>query len=265
MISLKGEQELARMRGAGQAVAEALFAMAAHAAPGVRTREFDEIAREVFAKHDATPSFLGYPAAKAGVEPFPAAVTVSVNEEVVHGIPGERVLHDGDIVSLDCGCIWRSYHADAAITVPVGQISADAQRLIEVTRGALAAGIAAMAPGAWLWDVMQSVQEFVERHGYGVVREYQGHGIGRQMHEPPSVPNFLGDPRPKNMPLRRGLTIAMEPMVTAGDWRTRVLDDGWTVVTSDSSLAGHFEHTIAVVDGGAEVLTEVKGEWRREA
>ncbi len=245
------------MRQAGRAVAEALAAMSAHVAPGVRTRELDEIARAIFAGHDATPSFLDYPASRPGVPPFPAAVTVSVNEEIVHGIPGDRTLEDGDIVGLDCGCVWRGYHADAAVTVPVGRVSKDAECIIETTRRALAEGIAAMRPGARLWDVIVAVQEYVESRGFGVVREYQGHGIGRQMHEPPSVPNFLGHPRPPNLRLRPGLTIAMEPMVTAGDWHTRALDDGWTVVTRDGSLSSHFEHTVAVVEMGCEVLTKL--------
>jgi methionyl aminopeptidase len=255
VIRLKSEGELARMREAGRTVARALAEMAAHVAPGVPTAEFDAIARDVMAAADAVPSFLHYPAATPGVSVFPAAVTVSVNEEIVHGLPGERRLAEGDIVSLDCGCSWRGYHADAAVTVPVGSVRPDAARLIEVTRGALEAGIAATRPGAWLWDVMAAVQGYVEAHGFAVVREYQGHGIGRAMHEPPSVPNFLGQPRPPNVRLRPGLTFALEPMVTAGDWRTRALADGWTVVTADGSLSAHFEHTLAVSVGAVEVLT----------
>jgi methionyl aminopeptidase len=255
MISLKGDDGLARMRVAGRAVSEALAAMAAHVAPGIATSELDDIAREVFAAHDATPSFLGYPAARTGVSPFPAAVTVSVNEEIVHGIPGARRLSEGDIVSIDCGCIWRNYHADAAVTVPVGEVPSEVRALIDVSRDALMAGISALQPGNRLWDAIRAVQGHVEEKGFAVVREYQGHGIGRNMHEPPSVPNFLGEPRPPNIRLRPGLTIAMEPMVTAGDWRTTTLEDGWTVVTSDNSLSSHFEHTIAVTKDGAEILT----------
>jgi methionyl aminopeptidase len=222
----------------------------------VTTAQLNALAEEVIRTAGATPSFLDYPSTTPGVAPFPACVTISVNEQIVHGIPGERVLRAGDIVSLDCGCSWRGYHADAALTVPVGAVTPEAERLIEVARGSLAAGIAAMRAGNWLWDVMRTVQEHVESRGYGVVREYQGHGIGRSMHEPPSVPNFLGEPRPPNLRLRPGLTVALEPMVTAGDWHTTSLADGWTVVTLDGSLAAHFEHTVAVTRNGAEVLTE---------
>jgi methionyl aminopeptidase len=255
VISLKGADELARMRQAGRIVALALEAMAAHVAPGVRTIELDEIARRIIASHGAEPSFLGYPSGSPGVPPFPASVCVSINNVIVHGQPGEFALRNGDIVSLDCGCVWRGYHADAATTIGVGSIDGAAQNLMEVTHGALVAGIGAVRPGAWLWDVIQAVQTHVEGNGLAVVREYQGHGIGRQMHEPPSVPNFLGEPRPPNVRLRPGLTFALEPMVTAGTWRTRTLADGWTVVTQDGSLAAHFEHTLAVAASGVDILT----------
>jgi len=255
MIALKNADELERMRGAGRIVDRALAQMAAAVAPGVPTITFDRIARDVIFGADATPSFLHYPAATRGVAAFPASVTVSVNDEIVHGIPGERTLQAGDIVSLDCGCAWRGYHADAALTVGVGPISPAATRLLDATAGALEAGMRAVRPGGWLWDVMAAIQAHVEGHGYGVVREYQGHGIGREMHEPPSVPNFLGHPRPPNVRLRPGLTFALEPMVTERDWHTRALDDGWTVVTADGGLAAHFEHTLAVTSGGVEVLT----------
>ncbi len=256
MITLKSGAELDRMRMAGSIVAEALAAMSAHAAPGVRTREFDEIARDIFASHDATPSFLGYPSPSAGVESFPAVVTVSINEEVVHGIPGDREVVDGDLVSLDCGCIWQGYHGDAAVTVAVGTVADETLRLMEITRGALMRGIAGFVPGGWLWDAISAIQEHVEANGFSVVKQYQGHGIGRQMHEAPSVPNFIGQPRPKNMRLQPGLTVALEPMVTAGKWQTKTLDDGWTVVTVDNALSCHFEHTIAVTEDGPEILTK---------
>lgn len=255
MVKLKSTEELSRMRRAGQIVAEALATMAEHVAPGMTTLELDALAEEVIRSAGATPSFLNYPAPNAGVAPFPACATISVNEQIVHGIPGARILRDGDIVSLDCGCAWRGYHADAAVTMPVGQASPEALRLIQTARGALDAGIAAMRSGAWLWDVVRTVQDYVEGLGYGVVREYQGHGIGRAMHELPNVPNFLEDPRPPNLRLRPGLTIALEPMVTAGDWHTEALADGWTIVTRDGSLAAHFEHTIAVTNNGAVILT----------
>lgn len=242
------------MRVAGEVVARVLCALAAHAAPGVATQEFDAIARRIAAESGVRPAFLGYRGGARGL-PFPASVCVSVNEEVVHGIPGERRLVEGDIVSLDFGCTWRGYHGDAAVTVPVGKVDAEKARLIAAARGALEAGIAAARPNGWLWDVIEAIHGHVRDQGFQVVREYQGHGIGRQMHEPPSVPNFLGEPPPPNVRLRPGLTIALEPMVTAGDWRTRTLEDGWTVVTRDGRPAAHFEHTIAVTAEGVEILT----------
>ncbi len=245
------------MRVAGAIVARVLAALAEHARVGTPTRELDELALELTRESGATPAFLGYRGGARG-EPYPACVCVSINEEVVHGIPGERRLAPGDIVSLDYGCAWQGYYGDAALTVGVGPISEDRSRLLEAARGALVAGIAAARPGGWLWDVISSIQAYVEERQFRVVREYQGHGIGRQMHEPPSVPNFMGDPPPPNVRLRPGLTLALEPMVTAGDWRTETLPDGWTVVTRDRRPAAHFEHTIAVTEDGVEVLTALE-------
>ncbi len=242
------------MRAAGAIVARVLAALVSHARPGTPTSELDRLARELTRESQAVPAFLGYPGGARG-EPYPACVCVSINEQVVHGIPGERRLVEGDIVSLDYGCFYQGYCGDAALTVGIGTIREDLVRLLEVTRGALMAGIAAARPGGWLWDVIEAIQGHVEGQGFQVVREYQGHGIGRRMHEPPSVPNFMSEPRPPNVRLRPGLTLALEPMVTAGDWRTRVLEDGWTVVTRDGRPAAHFEHTIAVTEGGVEILT----------
>jgi methionyl aminopeptidase len=180
-----------------------------------------------------------------------------VNDEVVHGIPGERVLHEGDIVSLDFGAIYRGFHGDAAVTVGVGKISAEAKELMEITEGALKAGIATARAGARLGDVSAAIQAYAERRGYAVVREYTGHGIGHEMHEEPQIPNFgVSGMGPV---LKKGMAIALEPMLNAGDWHTRVDADQWTVRTADGSLSAHFEHTIAIADGAAEVLTVREG------
>lgn len=257
-VTLKSARELALMRKAGQIVVEALAAMTERVAPGVTTAELDAIAAEVIAKHGAIPSFKGVPANKDGVSHFPATITASVNEEIVHGIPGPRRLREGDIISLDVGAIYQGYHGDAAVTVPVGKINGDTQRLLKITEVSLYAGIEQVRPGGRLWDVIRAIQTTIEFNGFGVIREYQGHGIGRSMWEPPSVPNFLayGGPMPENYRLRPGMTFALEPMVAAGDWRTEVLSDGWTVITADRSLSAHFEHTIAVTDNGPEILTQ---------
>ena len=245
------------MRKAGQIVAEALAAMTEQVAPGVTTAELEAIAAEVIERHDAIPSFRGVPANTPGVPDFPAAITACVNEEIVHGIPGPRRLREGDIVSLDVGAIYQGYHGDAAVTVPVGQINGEVEHLLEVTEAALYAGIEQAQPGHRLWDIIRAIQHTVESNGFSVIREYQGHGIGQSMHEPPSVPNFLGytGQKPRNYLLRPGMTLALEPMVAAGDWRTKVLADGWTVVTADRSLSAHFEHTIVVTENGPEILT----------
>jgi len=236
------------MRRAGRIVAEALALLAERIRPGITTAELDALAHRFIVGHDATPSFKGY-------RGFPASLCVSINEEVVHGIPGQRVLREGDIVSLDVGAIYHGYHGDAAITVGVGKIGEEAQRLLEVTKGALAAGIAAARAGNRVGDISWAIQNYVESRGYGVVREYTGHGIGSQMHEDPQIPNF-GQPR-RGPLLRPGMTFALEPMVTIGDGRTRVLSDNWTVVTLDGQLSAHFEHTIAVTEDEPEILTRL--------
>jgi len=252
MIVVKSREELARMRQAGRIVAEVLEAMREHARPGVTTGELDALAYEIISRRGAVPSFKGY-------RGFPASICASVNEQIVHGIPGSRVLCEGDILSVDVGAIYRGYHGDAAITVGIGTISPEARRLMAVTLQALEAGIQQVRPGGRLWDVIRAIQTRVESAGYQVVREYQGHGIGRDMHEDPSIPNYLGNSnvRPRNVHLRVGMTLALEPMVVAGDWHTRVLDDGWTVVTADGKLAAHFEHTVAVTENGPEILTRL--------
>ena len=236
------------MRKAGRVVAEMHAACRYACRPGATTADLDRAAREVLAKRGARSNFLGY-----GQPPFPAVICSSVNDEVVHGIPGSRVLEEGDIVSIDCGAIIQGWHGDAAITVPVGNVAPAAQRLIDVTERSLAAGIAALVDGGRLHDVGAAVQRVVEAAGLGVVRDYVGHAIGTAMHEAPDVPNYWpGTPGPR---LRVGHVFAVEPMVTAGSPDTVLDDDGWTVKTADGSLAAHSEHTIAITAHGPEILT----------
>jgi methionyl aminopeptidase len=251
MITLKSAREIECMRAAGRIVAEVLARVRAAVAPGITTAELEAIAEQVIiGRYHAVPSFKGY-------RGFPSMLCVSVNEEIVHGIPGPRVLDEGDIVSVDVGVIHEGYHGDAAITVPVGEIDAEGQRLIEVTARALRLGIEVAVPGNWTSDVSRSIQEYVEGQDFSVVREYTGHGIGREMHEEPQIPNYY-DPRAGGrVRLRPGMTFALEPMVNAGGWQTRVLGDHWTVVTADGKRSAHFEHTIAVTKNGPEILTQL--------
>jgi methionyl aminopeptidase len=245
-IIIKSEKEVEIMRQAGRIVATVLDVLKGQVKPGMKTEELDVIAVKELEKLGAKPSFKGY-------RGYPANLCVSVNDEIVHGIPGKRVLRNGDIVSLDFGAIYNGFQGDAALTVGVGDISPEAERLIETTRGALEAGIAAARDGARLGDVSVAIQNYAESRGYSVVREYTGHGIGREMHEEPQIPNFgLPGQGPE---LKKGMTIALEPMVNIGDWRTRVDDNHWTVLTIDGSLSAHFENTIAITDSGSEVLT----------
>jgi len=249
MIVLKSSHELALMRQAGRIVAQVLERFREVVRPGISTLDLERIASHIIEREGAIPSFKGY-------RGFPAAICASINEEIVHGIPSpKRVLEEGDIVSLDVGTIYRGYHGDAAITLPVGQVDEEVQRLLQVTQGALEAGIAQARAGKRLGDISAAIQRYVESRGFNVVREYTGHGIGQEMHEDPQIPNFG---RPNRGPrLRPGMTFALEPMVTVGDWRTRTLSDGWTVVTADGSLSAHFEHTLAVTNGKPEILTEL--------
>jgi methionyl aminopeptidase len=241
------------MRRANRIVAEVLDMMRERVAPGVTTAELNEMAEAVIRKHNAIPSFKGYP--PGSIHPFPASICASVNDELVHGIPGPRVLQEGDIISVDVGAILDGYHGDAAITLPVGEVDPETLRLLEVTEGALSAGIAAAGLGKRTGDISAAIQAFVEGHGFSVVREYTGHGIGRQMHEEPQVPNY--GPPGKGPRLRKGMTVALEPMVLAGDSCVRVLDDHWTVVSCDGKRTAHFEHTIAITDGKAEILSRL--------
>ena len=247
-IIVKSGQEIEAMRQAGRIVATVLEILKLKVKPGMKTKELDVITARETEKLGAKPSFKGY-------RGFPANLCVSVNDEIVHGIPGERSFNEGDIVSLDLGAIFEGFQGDAAVTVGVGEIGPQAKELIETTEGALKAGIAAAYPEARLGDISAAIQNYAESRGYSVVREYTGHGIGREMHEEPQIPNFgLWGSGPE---LRKGMALALEPMVNVGDWRTRLGDDHWTVLTSDGSLSAHFEHTIVITDTKPEVLTVV--------
>ena len=248
-IIIKSNQEIAAMRQAGRILATILETLKSQVRPGMKTKELDIITTKELEKLGAKPSFKGY-------HGFPANLCVSVNDEIVHGIPGERVLHQGDIVSLDFGVIFQGFQGDAAITVGIGEVNPEAEELMETTKGALEAGIRAARPGARLGDISAAIQDYAERkNGYRVVREYTGHGIGREMHEEPQIPNF-GSPGSGPV-LKKGMTLALEPMVNAGSCGTRLADDHWTVLTADGKLSAHFEHTIAITDGEPEVLTIV--------
>jgi methionyl aminopeptidase len=245
-IIIKSPDEIDAMRHTGSVVASILKTLSKEIKAGVTARHLDDIAVSELARYGATSSFKGY-------RGFPATLCVSINEEIVHGIPGERKIHEGDIVSLDFGAIVDGFHGDAAVTVGVGNISPQAQQLLEITRGSLEMGINAARDGTCLGDVSAAIQYYVESRGFSVVREYTGHGIGREMHEDPQIPNF--GPAGYGPVLHKGMTIAIEPMVNLGGWQTGVKNDGWTVVTADGSLSAHFEKTIAITDGKAEVLT----------
>ena len=237
------------MKEAGRVNALALEAVRKLIRPGIATIELDAAAEEVIRGFGGVPLFKGYP----GPYPFPATLCISINEELVHGFPGKRKLREGDIVSIDCGTLLDGFVGDAAYTVGVGEISSQAQRLLEVTEQALNEGIAKMVVGNRSGDVSSAIQRYVEGQGYHVTREYTGHGVGRQMHEGPQVPNY-GNPG-RGVLLRPGMTIALEPMVLIGTPRTRVLPDQWTVVSADGSLTAHFEHSVAVTEGAPLILT----------
>ena len=256
----KTPEELIIMREAGRITALALQAVREAVRPGVTTLALNAIAEDVIRRHNAVPAFLGYPPGSRN--PFPATITASINEELVHGIPADdRVLQEGDIISIDCGAVYQGFVGDSAFTMGVGAISEAAQRLLDVTEQALQAGIEAARVGHETRDVARTVQRFVEQHGFDVAREYTGHGVGRTMHEEPQVPNWWPAGRRRNrafrsVPLAAGITFALEPMVMAGDPALRTLSDEWTVATRDGALCAHFEHTIAITpDGPPLILT----------
>ncbi len=246
MIVLKSPAEIRQMRAAGRVVALTLEALGEAVRPGVTTAQLDRLAQELLDRHGAISAFKGY-------RGYPACICTSVGSVVVHGIPGPRVLEEGEIIGIDVGAIVDGYYGDAARTFPVGQVSALAQRLLQVTEEALYKGIARARPGNRLSDISHAIQAYVEAAGFSVVREFVGHGIGRQMHEEPQVPN-LGPPG-RGPRLKAGMTLAIEPMVNAGRPEVMLLDDQWTVVTRDGSLSAHFEHTVAITPDGPEILT----------
>jgi methionyl aminopeptidase len=240
------------MRRAGQIVAEVLQRLQAEAKPGVTTLDLDRIAEEMTRKRGAVPAFKGY---RVGTRVFPASLCVSINEEVVHGIPASRALKDGDIVGLDFGVVVEGYYGDAAVTVPVGKITAQAQHLLDATRESLWEGIRTIKVGSRLGDLSHAIQRYAESAGLSVVREFVGHGIGRRLHEEPQVPNF-GEPGRGRL-LREGMVLAIEPMLNLGEPGVLVKDDGWTAVTRDGSLSAHFEHSVAITADGPVVLTQL--------
>lgn len=246
MIVRKSPAEIAIMRRAGRITAEALRVVGEAVVVGVTTAELDRLAEELITSRGAVPAFKGY-------HGFPASICASLNNEVVHGIPGERGLHGGDILSVDIGAIVDGYYGDSAMTFPVGAVSDEARRLLDVTRAALDAGVATCREGMRLHDIGHAVQTVAERAGFGVVREYVGHGIGREMHEEPNVPNF--GQAGTGPTLKRGMVLAIEPMINAGGAAVVSLSDGWTVVTRDGSLSAHFEHTVAITEDGPDILT----------
>jgi methionyl aminopeptidase len=251
VIELKSAREIALMRAGGHILADVVDRLRETVRPGLSTLEIDEDVEAFIRGRGALPAFKGY-------RGFPATVCISINEEVVHGIPSaHRRIKDGDIVGLDLGCIVEGYYADCAFTLAIGDVPPKVQQLLDVTRESLDVAIAECRPGRRLSDVSHAVQAHVEGHGFSVVRAFVGHGIGRALHEDPQIPNF-GDPG-RGPQLRPGMVLAIEPMVTMGSWEVKVLDDGWTAVTRDGSLAAHFEHTIAVTEDGPEVLTSRTG------
>lgn len=246
MIIIKSPREIEQLKKSNAIVAEVFEKLKGIIAPGVTTKELDQVAEECILLKGARPAFKGY-------RGFPATLCISINEEVVHGIPGERRLNEGDIVSLDVGVDFVGYFGDAAITFPVGEVDPEAKRLLEVTEKALTIGIEKAKIGNRLFDISYAIQGWVESHGFSVVRDFVGHGIGRDLHEEPQIPNF-GAPH-QGPRLEKGMVFALEPMVNEGTYEVRVLSDGWTVVTADGKRSAHFEHTIAITDDGAEILS----------
>jgi methionyl aminopeptidase len=245
-MTLKSGQEIAKMRAAGKIVAQALEAMREATRPGITTGELDRIGERFIRDAGAKPSFKG-------LYGFPGTVCVAVNDQVVHGIPGKRVLKAGDIISLDTGAELQGWHGDATITVPVGEIDEESERLVQTTYEALMAGIAQCRAGKRIGDIGHAIQTYAEARGYGVIRQYVGHAIGRKIHEDPQVPNY-GDPGTGTL-LRQGMVLTIEPMLTIGTYETHTLADNWTVVTNDGKRAAQFDHTVAITDGDPEILT----------
>lgn len=246
MINIKSSRDLMQMRDACIISARALKLGGEAVAPGVSTGEIDRIIRKYIENMGAKPSFLGYSG-------YPASACISVNNEVIHGIPGNRIIREGDIVSIDVGAYLDGFHGDCAATFPCGEVSEEAMRLIRVTEQSFWEGIRLARPGKRVYDISHAVQQYVEANGFSVVRDFVGHGVGAKLHEAPEVPNF--GPAGHGPRLQPGMTIAVEPMVCAGDWRVKVLKDGWTTVSADGSMTAHYENTILITDGEPEVLT----------
>jgi len=249
MIIIKNHNEITLMKKAGRIVGETLLLLENEVKPGVTTAQLDRMAEEFITKHGAKPSFKG-------LYGFPSSLCISVNEQVIHGFPGAYVLKDGDIVSIDCGAFFDGFHGDAARTFPVGNISVDAQKLIDITKESFFQGIKFAKEGNKLTDISYGIQSYVEAAGFSVVRDFVGHGIGRKVHEDPNVPNF-GKPG-RGPKLVEGMVLAIEPMINAGTHKVKTLKDGWTVVTTDSSLSAHYENTVAILSDGPEILTLIK-------
>ena len=249
MIIIKNHNEITLMKKAGRIVGETLLLLENEVKPGVTTAQLDRMAEEFITKHGAKPSFKG-------LYGFPSSLCISVNEQVIHGFPGAYVLKDGDIVSIDCGAFFDGFHGDAARTFPVGNISVDAQKLIDITKESFFQGIKFAEEGNKLTDISYGIQSYVEAAGFSVVRDFVGHGIGRKVHEDPNVPNF-GKPG-RGPKLVEGMVLAIEPMINAGTHKVKTLKDGWTVVTTDSSLSAHYENTVAILSDGPEILTLIK-------
>ncbi len=248
MIIRKSKREIELMRKAGKIVAQAHALLAERVAPGITTGELNRLAEEFILNQGAKPSFKGY-------QGFPSTICVAVNEEVVHGFPGDRVLESGDIIGVDLGAIIDGYHGDSAYTLKIGQVSKEASNLLEVTENSLYQGIEQAVIGNRLSDISHAVQEYAENHGYSVVRRFVGHGIGRDLHEDPQIPNF--GPANRGPRLKEGMVFAIEPMINVGTHKVKVLKDGWTVITADRELSAHFEHTIVITKDGPEILTKV--------
>ncbi len=245
-ITIKSDDELQILREAGSILSSVIKEVSCSLKPGLTTNDVDKHAEKLIQERAVIPAFKGY-------RGFPGCICISVNEEIVHGIPSDRVLKDGDIVSVDCGIIYKDYYSDTAVTVPVGEISSNLKSLLDITKESLLKGIEQAKPGNHLSDISHAVQKFVEINNYAVVRDFVGHGIGKNLHEDPEIPNF-GPPHHGPI-LQEGMVFAIEPMVNLGGWQTKILDDGWTVVTADGEPSAHFEHSIAITKDGPEILT----------
>ncbi len=254
-IPIKSRREIETMRESGRHVAEILLALRERAEPGLTTTELDRVAEREIEKRGLVSSFKGY--GPGGLPPYPSVLCVSINEEIVHGLPGPRELNEGDLVSLDFGAIFENFHGDSAITIPIGRVADEGERLLKATLDSLYAGVEEMQVGRRLSDIGHSVQRCAEGAGFSVVRQFVGHGIGRLLHELPQIPNYGRPGRgPRLLP---GMVFAIEPMVNVGTHGVRMLDDHWTAVTADGQLSAHFEHTILITENGPEVLTKVEG------